>query len=194
MRKNYKIVVDFLTCLLIFAFLWSCAVKPSEKISIKEGQNYKGKIWWKLELYNNREDKKSWGGYADFEVGPEYLYLLIKDFLGGNLAFLRWEIERPQEISFYDFKKKKIYVFLGQSSSEIHEIPLYFLGFKKEISLSLNSILIKYTFLKEKRKGFFVSDKFQIEWQIKEIELKEDKKTLREEIEKLPYWEVEIFI
>ncbi|MCS7279947.1 MAG: hypothetical protein NZ530_07855 [Thermodesulfobacteriaceae bacterium] len=198
MRKNYKTVVNFLTYLLISAFLWSCAVKPSEKIilyPITEGQSYRGKIWWKLELYNNREDKRSWGGYANFEVGAEYLYLLIKNFLGGNLVFLKWEIERPQEINFYDFKKKKVYIFLGESFSEIHEIPLYFLGLKKEISLSLNSILLNYIFLREDKKGFIISDKFQIEWQIKEIELlKEDKKTLKEEVEKLTYWEVEIFM
>lgn len=195
MKKSYKIVLNFGILFLILVFFSSCAIKPSEKLSkypLIEGQTYKGKIWWKLEVYNQKEKSKVWGGYASFEADNKYLYLLIRGFLGGNLAFLMWELKEPQEVSIYDFKKEKVYIWVLGNFSEIKEFPMYFLGFKKEKKLQLNSLILNYVFFEKEQKGTLLSEQFKLEWQIKEIILKENGESLKEEVEKFSRWDIEV--
>ncbi len=193
MKKNYKTVLKNWFFFLVLFFLLSCTVKSSKNIKYfpVESQIYKGKIWWKLEIFDKEEDKV-WGGYASFETGTDHFYLLVRGFLGENIAFLKWESEIPQEISLYNFKKRKVYIWILKNFSELKDLPLYFLGFKDEKKVKVNSFVLSYVFFEEEQKGIIFSEQFKLEWQIKEVGLKESEKTLKEEIEKVSPWDVEI--
>lgn len=192
MKKNYKIVLHLSIFFLAFTLFISCGIKTSEKtliLSLKEGEVYEGKTWWRLEIYNRKEENRVWGGYADFEVTTQYLYLLVRNFWGGNLAFFKWELRYPQEVCLYDFKGKRIYIFLFEELPNNQEIPFYFLGFKKKKDFKIESLILSYSFILPEKKGVLTSERFQIEWQIKTIKIKEKLGSLKEEVERLSSWE-----
>jgi hypothetical protein len=183
-------------CLLIFSFfIVSCGrykVSPVEKIiTLSEDKVYTGKIWWKIEIF--KKDKiKSNGGYADFQVSQNFLYISLKSPFNSMVALIKWEKEKNSRIDVYDFYNKKHFIIFLPQNFKNNLLPFYFLGLKKkEMCYNFFKMKIKYMFLKDKNTGYISCPYFRAMWKIKTL-MSAEKRKFKYSIDKHKFKEIRI--
>jgi len=165
---------------IIFIFFPSCSkisfYYPTKLIS---NQTFYGKIWWKLSFYKEN-NVQTFGGYADFEISIDYLYIKLKSPFGSTIGLIEWKKDFPREIIFYNLKEKKSFCFTFNTPLSLFEyLNLYFLGIKNKKAIwyiKKNKFIYSFSF--PEKKGKIRSSKFYLEWKIKKI-FKTNKQNLK---------------
>ncbi len=156
MRKKLKIVQvlnKFSLFFGIFSFICGCCYKapPISKKPIEKV--YQGTIWWEITYLTNNQTK-TFSGYADFQTGKNFLYLRLKSPINTTLGYGKWEISSFNIIKIFDLYSKKYYLVVFNQYPELKNIPLYFLGLKKEKNWNFLKTSFKYSFINNEKKGF----------------------------------------
>lgn len=180
MRKKLKIVQvlnKFSLFFGIFSFICGCCYKapPISKKPIEKV--YQGTIWWEITYLTNNQTK-TFSGYADFQTGKNFLYLRLKSPINTTLGYGKWEISSFNIIEIFDLYNKKYYLVVFNQHPELKNIPLYFLGLKKEKNWNFLKTSFKYSFINNEKKGFISSHSFSLKWRFKSISSLENFKPL----------------
>ena len=180
MRKKLKIVQvlnKFFLFFGIFSFICGCCYKapPISKKPIEKV--YQGTIWWEITYLTNNQTK-TFSGYADFQTGKNFLYLRLKSPINTTLGYGKWEISSFNIIKIFDLYNKKYYLVVLNQHPELKNIPLYFLGLKKEKNWNFLKTSFKYSFINNEKKGFISSHSFSLKWRFKSISSLENFKPL----------------